>query len=485
MHLSSSQNSINKKGAQQDNRLEKNIPQKRKVIEQTPTKKSAKSKSSKTTSIIEGISNAPIVPTLPTNSEESAHNKAHHKAQETTTPYLTDAQIKALSTRAERREAKLHRKTVIAIEKEYKKNYKKYKKRYPAASEDKLRKAAKEEIKLSLAKKHKPIGAMILMLLGLVMLVLPIILDYQASLTAQDSITSYTQSSSVMDQEKKDMMLAQAKAYNDKLCSLTSPSEADIKQLDYYKVMDVTGTGIMGSITIDSIGVNQPIYHGTAENVLMAGVGHMENTSLPFASGGSHAVIAGHSGMPGQRMFDEIIYLEPGDLIKISMLGMETWYRVSDTETVPARTEMTFLPEKGKDKLTLVTCVPYGINSHRLLINCDKVDPEEIATASTPLSGDKAAKYFNLRTIPIILAVGLVILLIIICVRRSRKEKVKKRLLTSSTEYKDEDISNKKQKKTNSKTKRVKDIPNENENASNKEESREERRNKIRQRTEN
>lgn len=285
-----------------------------------------------------------------------------------------------------------------------------YSQKHPEASPEEVFRAVFPRVEKKRTKKKRPIGSILVMLFGALLLAFPIVSDLYANWQAEQSITSYTQVVESMTQEEKDAILAKAISYNHRLAEEFTPDDGDLDDVGYYDILNTTQTGIIGAIVIECIGVNQPIYHGTDENTLMAGVGHLEGTSFPLPTGSTHAAIAGHTGMPGQRMFDELVDLEPGDKLHIKVLDKDTWYQVLDSEVVNPDQKNTFAPEPGRDLLTLITCTPYGINDHRLLVHCEKI--EQTAQDQTDfgvITEDKISKYVNLRTIPVMITVLLLL----------------------------------------------------------------------------
>ena len=147
---------------------------------------------------------------------------------------------------------------------------------------------------------------------------------------------------------------------------------------EYEQVMNLAGDGVMGTISIPKIHVEMPVYHGTAEDTLQRGVGHLEQTSVPIGGESTHSVLSGHTGLPSMKIFDNLDQLEVGDYFVLSVLGEDHAYRVTAIEVVlPDQTESLVI-QPGKDLCTLVTCTPYGINSHRLLVHAERCEvPEE------------------------------------------------------------------------------------------------------------
>lgn len=145
----------------------------------------------------------------------------------------------------------------------------------------------------------------------------------------------------------------------------------------YAQTLDISGTGIMGYITIPKISVELPIYHGTDEGVLQVAAGHLEGSSLPVGGAGTHAVISAHRGLPSAKLFTNLDELEVGDCFTITVLNRVLTYEVDQISIVlPTETDQ-LLPTEGMDYVTLMTCTPYGINTHRLLVRGKRVETTE------------------------------------------------------------------------------------------------------------
>ena len=166
-----------------------------------------------------------------------------------------------------------------------------------------------------------------------------------------------------------DAMLQASRDYNQSLAAReTSYFLSERQQAEYDSLLDVGGTGIMGYITIPRIGVELPIYHGTSDGVLQIAAGHLEGTSLPVGGASTHAVISAHRGLPSAKLFTNLDQLEVGDTFTITVLDRVLTYEVDKISIVlPTETDSLKVVD-GKDYVTLMTCTPYGINTHRLLV---------------------------------------------------------------------------------------------------------------------
>ena len=154
---------------------------------------------------------------------------------------------------------------------------------------------------------------------------------------------------------------------------------------NYNSVLNLGGTGIMGYISIPKLQVELPIYHGTAEPVLQVAVGHLEGTSLPIGGIGNHSVLSAHSGLPRAKLFTDLNKMEIGDTFSITVLDRELTYQVDQILVVEPRDVEALYPVEGRDLCTLITCTPYGINSHRLLVRGQRVEngvPRQMPTVT-------------------------------------------------------------------------------------------------------
>lgn len=222
----------------------------------------------------------------------------------------------------------------------------------------------------------------VILLIGLSLLLYPTVADWWNSFHASRAIASYSDAVSAMESEDAEKLLAEARAYNEALAIQSGNRfEPDEEQHEkYMHTLDVTGTGIMGYIQIPAANVSLPIYHTVEDTVLQIAAGHIEGTSLPVGGPGTHAVISGHRGLPSARLFTDIDKLVEGDVFMIRVLNNTFTYQVDQIRIVLPEevSDLEIVP--GEDYCTLVTCTPYGINSHRLLVRGTRIDnlPEEL-----------------------------------------------------------------------------------------------------------
>lgn len=221
--------------------------------------------------------------------------------------------------------------------------------------------------------------------LGIFVLLYPLIGEWYSSLAQSMVIEHYGNSLSEMDDAAFTTLREAARRYNEGLRGavvLTDPFDADAsaaRSWEYEALLDISGRGVMGSVRIPKIGVTLPIYHGTAPEALERGAGHLENSSLPVGGTGTHTVLSAHSGLPGSVLFTDLEALVEGDLFFLDVLDETLAYRVDRIAVVDPDDISGLLIDNAEDYATLVTCTPYGINSHRLQVRGTRTPYEETA----------------------------------------------------------------------------------------------------------
>ncbi|MBP5261524.1 MAG: class C sortase [Clostridiales bacterium] len=211
---------------------------------------------------------------------------------------------------------------------------------------------------------------------GAALLLYPTISNYIHSKNSASAIANYNTVYQNTAEERKQELILQAEQYNERLYTANSPLYEPSQVTGYNDTLDLTGTGIMGYIDIDKIGVELPIYHGVDEGVLQIGVGHLEGTSLPVGGENTHCVLSGHRGLPSARLFTDLDEMEIGDRFTVTVLDRVLTYEVDQIRIVLPEEVSELTIRDGKDYCTLVTCTPYGINTHRLLISGIRVEGE-------------------------------------------------------------------------------------------------------------
>lgn len=250
------------------------------------------------------------------------------------------------------------------------------------------------------------------LLLSVVTLLFPIALDWYEQAHNDEVITHYTQYT-VDGTIDKAALMSEADAYNLRLAN--EEYDISIQISDYYSIMSEPDRP-MCWVEFPRFDQRIPVYHGTSPEVLQMGAGHLERTSLPVGGPSTHTVITGHSGLPHSRMFDEIDQFEEGDIVILHSLGEDLAYKVIGRDVVLPNDTSTIGIEKGRDLLSLITCTPYGINTHRLIIHCERTELEEIEPEPIPGS------ILNQRTYPFFVMLGFMLFISIIWWRMRPKE---------------------------------------------------------------
>jgi LPXTG-site transpeptidase (sortase) family protein len=262
-------------------------------------------------------------------------------------------------------------------------------------------------------------------LIGFSLLLYPTVSNYLNEKNQSRAITNYEGSLSVLTKEDYTAFLKDAEAYNQKLSGQQNPiafAEADAPE--YQSLLDPLKNGIMGYVEMDSIGVKLPIYHGTSDAVLEVGAGHLEGSSLPVGGKSTHCVLSGHRGLPSAKLFTDLDKLSVGDVFQLHVLDRVLAYQVNQIVTVEPKDTSNLQIVDGMDYCTLVTCTPYGINSHRLLVRGVRVDYAEKAASSIDITAD--ATIIDLSpAMPVIAALLLSVLFagLLISTRHKRKSK--------------------------------------------------------------
>ena len=264
----------------------------------------------------------------------------------------------------------------------------------------------------------------VIFFVGLSLLLYPSVSNYWNSFHQSHMIASYVEEVANMDQEKYDRLWQGAEDYNralqDTYFHLTLSDEEYAR---YEKILDVTGTGIMGYIDIPKIKCSLPIYHGIDEAVLQIAIGHIAGTSMPVGGTGTHCVLSGHRGLPSAKLFTEIDKLIVGDEFMIRTLDEVLTYEVDQILIVlPEETDALKI-EKDKDLCTLVTCTPYGINTHRLLVRGHRV--ETVDRSSIRVTAD-AIRIEPMVVAPVVAAPILLALLVYVMISADKKKKKKR-----------------------------------------------------------
>ncbi|MCD8381080.1 MAG: class C sortase [Lachnospiraceae bacterium] len=279
-------------------------------------------------------------------------------------------------------------------------------------------------------KKNDRVTTLILIgifLAGVIILAYPSVSNWWNSKVQSRAVAVYDEAVAALNEVDYTNYREAAEAYNEALYEIGSANaiaNTDLVDEGYWDLLDVSGTGVMGYITIDKINVQLPIYHGTSDSVLSAGAGHLEGTSLPVGGENTHTVISAHRGLPSSLLFTNLDQLEVGDTFTLTVLDQVLTYEVDQISIVlPDEIENLYI-EDGKDYCTLLTCTPYGINTHRLLVRGVRV---ENATTTLIHVTAEAYKVAPLLVAPVLAVPLVVILLIALLVSTSRTHRKRKK----------------------------------------------------------
>lgn len=263
---------------------------------------------------------------------------------------------------------------------------------------------------------------LIVFIVGLSLLLYPTFSDWWNSMHQSRAVTSYVEQVANIDKDQYDRIWNAAWEYNASLTDRLNSFILDEEQkAEYEQLLDIGGTGIMGYIEVPSIGVTLPIYHGTNETVLQIAVGHLEWTSLPVGGESSHCVVSGHRGLPSARLFTDLDKLVVGDVFMFRVLDEILTYEVDQILIVEPHETEALMVTKGKDLCTLVTCTPYGVNTHRLLVRGHRVENQE-ETQTIRVTAD-ATQIEPIIVAPLLAIPMLLILLIGILIPKHKKRR--------------------------------------------------------------
>lgn len=258
---------------------------------------------------------------------------------------------------------------------------------------------------------------------SLVMMFYPWISNFVNQHQADITVDNYKKKEKSLSEEQKEEMWKKAQMYNADLAKnqveLTDPfveSKSAIKSgLIYNNLLNIDKSGMMCYLEIPCINVNLPVFHGTAASTLERGIGHLEGSSLPVGGKSTHAVLTGHTGLNNAKLFTDLTKVKEGDLFFLHTLGKDLAYRVIEIEVVLPEETQDLLIRKGKDLVTLITCTPYGVNSHRLFVTGirTKYTPEEKENAKDDRSKDSQwmNAYKKAAIIGLAIALAVIILL--------------------------------------------------------------------------
>ena len=273
----------------------------------------------------------------------------------------------------------------------------------------------------------------IVLLIAFSVLLCPTVSNYLYEKNGARVISSYDENAVRLSESEKQAMLEAARQYNRELLGnieLLDPFSPLKKEVDarYQSLLNTNEAGMMGYIRIPKIDVELPIYHGTEERILQSGVGHFEGTSLPVGGESSHTVLTGHRGLPSKLLFTDLDQMKEGDIFYLKILGETFAYKIDQILTVLPENTKALTIEPGKDYATLVTCTPYAVNTHRLLVRGSRI-PYEEAVRQVP--DEKITPTLPFQVKVLLAAIGVLVLIFIVYQlwkkTRKRKEMRRKR----------------------------------------------------------
>lgn len=294
-------------------------------------------------------------------------------------------------------------------------------------------------------------GIILIFIAGVGIMSYPLVSSVINNIDSRNHVEEYTKTTKQMSSEETVEMFKQAEKYNHSLTNnviITDPFDKEAYEkigADYDDALNVDGNGLIGYIDIPKINVYLPIYHGTTENILAKGAGHLQNTSLPIGGESTHSVISAHTAYPGETFFDYLTDMEEGDEFYVHVLDRVLKYEVDSIKVVLPEETDDLRVVKGEDYVTLLTCTPYSVNTHRLLVRGKRVeydDSKYITTGASAASFGDEGIFFLGYKIPywaaaliIVGFIAIVVIIVIICLRRSKKKK------RHADKNKDEDIT--------------------------------------------
>ena len=278
----------------------------------------------------------------------------------------------------------------------------------------------------------------LIFLSGLGIMLYPVISNAYMEYKQKSVITNYEETVKEMPKDTINEELERASDYNKLLIGtaiVTDPFDPEAQKKleessDYFNILNLDEKGLMGNIVIPKINVNLPIYHGTSEEVLQKGVGHLKNTSLPVGGESTHAVLSGHTGLSSAKLFTDLDKLEEGNIFYIKTLGETFAYEVDQIKVVEPHETSDLLIESDKDYVTLVTCTPYSVNTHRLLVRGTRVPyteevEEEIKKEEKENVGSTCRdEYFKALAVGLggLAILGIIFIIVVLIKKKGRKK---------------------------------------------------------------
>lgn len=282
-------------------------------------------------------------------------------------------------------------------------------------------------------------GIILIFIAGVGVMSYPLVSSVINNIDSRSHVEEYTKTTKQMSSEETLEIFRQAEEYNNSLTNnviITDPFDEEAYEkigADYEDALNVDGNGLIGYIDIPKINVYLPIYHGTTDKILAKGAGHLQNTSLPIGGESTHSVISAHTAYPGETFFDYLTDMEEGDEFYVHVLDRVLKYEVDSIKVILPEETDDLRVVKGEDYVTLLTCTPYSINTHRLLVRGKRVeydDSKYITTGASAASfGDEGIFLLGYKipywaaALIIVGFIALVAIIVIIFLRRSKKKK--------------------------------------------------------------
>lgn len=265
-----------------------------------------------------------------------------------------------------------------------------------------------------------------LLIAGLGILMYPTVSNLINQGYASKAITEYNTIYINTDEDSLREMVDEADEYNRQLAQNFTGFYEESSVPGYEEALNIAGTGIMGYIDIDKINVELPIYHGVDNGVLQMGVGHIEGSSLPVGGESTHCVLSGHRGLPSAKLFTDLDKMEIGDTFTITVMDRVLTYRVDQIKIVLPNESADLMIVDGQDYCTLVTCTPYGINTHRLLVRGVRIDSDQTG-ARRLFVPNEAVKVDRILVAPVIAIPLLVVVIVLVIAMERYKMKLSER----------------------------------------------------------
>ncbi|MBR6529789.1 MAG: class C sortase [Clostridia bacterium] len=284
-------------------------------------------------------------------------------------------------------------------------------------------------------KKSSTVPLLIGMLLGLILVLYPSLSNYYNQFHQSRAINDYAETVSKMSKDEYDALWQRAVDFNKDIPTRKNRYLLDEEtKKEYNAVLNLQNNGVMGYVEIPSISVSLPIYHGTSSAVLQVAVGHLDWTSVPTGGESTHCVISGHRGLPSATLFTHLDSVKEGELFHLRVLNETLTYQVDQIKVVEPKNTQDLIIEQGEDYCTLVTCTPYGINSHRMLVRGRRVEtPEEAVKLFVVADAARIDPMIILPIIAIILLLIFSIVLTINDIRKKRQNRIPKKAASPTT----------------------------------------------------